>query len=309
MNIENGDVRLFVKKIVNQIKMKFPPDRNWKYQKQTDPPSFGWANLVSDEVLAGEINKRRDKCCEIIEHGEQYCGFKKGKVSMVVLSCRRWWTLKRLLESLNPFFNGIEDYPFLEKILVDNASGDELINKVKSYNFFDNLVCHQENLGMVGALKDIFEKVDGEYILFCEDDFVFEYDKPFIQKCINIFDQYPEIGIIRLKNQNNWWKPFRVIAPERTSVDGTSFWTWIPSKDKKKNVWCAGSVMFRRVSYFATGPLPDIPHVTRTAKFDHATVYEYEYGIKYNENWLAAKVKHCTPFVQPNDNDQSPGWE
>lgn len=294
---------------MNRLKNAFPPDKNWKYQKQPVPPSFGWARLVSPERLRKEVDIRSSHCRQVIENPYEYCDFKKDKVSMVVLSCRRWRTLKRLLDSSVSFFKNIETYPMLEKILVDNNSGPELLENVKKYGFFDKIVNHDKNLGMVGALKDIYQKADGEYILLCEDDFLVDYDAPFIEKCIRLFNEYPEIGIIRLKNQNNWWKPFRVISPRRNLSDGTSFWTWIPSRDGINNVWCAGSVMFRKVSYFSTGQLPDLPHVKRTEPMDHASVYEYEYGKKFNKNWLAAKIDGCAPFVQPNDNDQSPGWE
>jgi hypothetical protein len=296
-------------KISNTVKLRFPPNKYWKYQRQTDPPTFGWAKFANAATLDQEVKKRRSKCIEIVDSTDSYCNVIKGKVSLIVLSCKRWWTLERLLKSAGPFFSEIEDYPNIEKILVDNASGDELIGKVKTYQFFDEIVEHTKNLGMVGALKDIFEKVDGEYILFFEDDFIVDYQKPFIKKCLDIFSEYPEIGLIRLKNQNNWWKPFRIISPLRKTKNGTEFWTWLPSKNGELNGWCAGSVMFRKASYFSVGPLPDVPHVSRTEQLDHATLYEYHYGKRYNQQWLTAKTKGCCPFVQPNDNEQSPGWK
>ncbi|MDA8792873.1 glycosyltransferase [Bacteriovoracaceae bacterium] len=296
-------------KVVNELKFRNPPSRDWKLERQTNPPTFGWAQRVSQNELETEIQKRRDDCLKIIQN-TNIENFVPGKVSLVVLSCRRWWTFKRLLKTATPYFKNIETYSNIEKILVDNDSGPEMIENVKEYKFFDKIIQHETNLGMVGALKDIFSKVDGEYILFFEDDFVVDHPTPFINKCMDIFNEYPEIGIIRLKNQNNWWKPFRRISPLRKTSKGDEFWTWLPSRNGEYNVWAAGSVMFRRVSYTSTGELEDAPHVKRTnKKLNHAHLYENVYGKRYNKKWLAAKIKNCCPFIQPNDNQQSPGWE
>lgn len=297
----------FVKKIVTELKLRMPPSKTWKYEKQTEPPTFGWAKIVNQDTLDNAVNERVEDCKSIINENSKY---KNGRVTMVVLSCRRWWTLERLLDTATSYFSEIEKFENIEKILVDNDSGEDFINKVRDYNFFDSIVAHKENLGMVGALRDIFSKIDSEYILFFEDDFVVEGNRPFIQECIDIFDEYPEIGIIRLKNQNNWWKPFRVISPIRKTKKGTEFWTWLPSNNGEYNVWSAGSVMFRNVSYKTVGELDEAPHVKRVSKkLNHAYLYENLYGKKYNKKWLAAKIKGVTPFVQPNDNQQSPGWE
>lgn len=293
-------------KYINKIKNYFPPDKNWKYQKQTEPPTFGWAKCVGQVELDRQVQKRRDKCSEILNESNN--NFVKGKVSLIVLSCKRWWTMERLMESLKSF-DDVEKYSNIEKILVDNGSGTEFLNKVRSYIFFDKIVSHKENLGMIGALRDIYAKVDGEYILYFEDDFVFDFNDSFIEKCIRLFSEFPEIGIIRLKNQNNWWKPERRISPLRKISDGTEFWTWLPSSDLMLNGWSAGSVMFRRVAYLSTGELPDLKHIKRSNKMNHAYVYEYIYGKEFNKQWLAAKIKDICPFVQPNDNEQSPGWQ
>ncbi len=299
----------FFYKVLTEVKLRLPPVKDWKYQVQTNPPTFGWAKKIDEKQLNEIVLRRKQKCIELNQkYSAKDCV--KGKVSIVVLSCKRWWTLERLMKTATPFFKNIENYHSLEKILVDNGSGEELINNVRSYDLFDKIIEHKENLGMVGALKDIFNKVDSEYILFFEDDFVLDFDKPFIQSCIDIFNEYPEIGIIRLKNQNNWWKPFRIISPLRKTRSGTEFWTWIPSNDGEYNVWAAGSVMFRRSSFYSVGELEDTPHVLRTdKKMNHAYLYENVFARKYNKYWLAAKIKGVTPFIQPNDNQQSPGWE
>lgn len=286
----------------------------WSQQKQTEPPNFGQAELVSEKTLQKETNKRREKCTQIIQNSTKFGPFEERLVSIVILSCKRLNALKKLCDSLIPFFKNIETHRPIETILVDNGSGKELIHYAESLGFFSKIVAFEKNLGMTGALRQVYPKVKGEYILFIEDDFVLDYEKPFIDECIQIFREYPEIGIIRLKNQNNWWKPYRRIGPIRSTSSGVEFWTWLPDKGKlpftggRLNIWAGGSVIFRKVSYMSTGDLPEGPNVSRLHGKHQGALYELVYGRKYNRTWLAAKIKNCCPFFQPNDNKECPGW-
>jgi glycosyltransferase involved in cell wall biosynthesis len=287
---------------------------DWAYLKQTDPPDFGQAEMVTKPVLDKEVKKRADRCAKIINRSTDYCEIEKGLISIVILSCKRIHSLTRLIGSLATFLKEIETYRNYETILVDNGSGSELLDYARDTGFFTDIISFEKNLGLVGATRRVYPKVKGEYILFLEDDFVAEYEKPFMLKCIKIFEEFPEIGIIRLKNQRNWGKAIRRIAPLRKANDGTEFWTWLPSKELlpfktgKWNVWSAGSVIFRKVSYLSTGELPECPNIVDKKGRRQGMVYEEIYSRKYNKNWLAAKIKDCYPFVQPNDEDISPGW-
>jgi hypothetical protein len=280
----------------------------WAREKQPDPPNFGRAKRIPRWLLNWMVRRRRGKTLEIIRNSQSYCDFEEGLISLVVLSCKRLPELKRLCESMMAFFEEVGDYPKIERILVDNGSGHELLDYAQRLDFFDRIIAHPENLGMAVALNDAYPKCRGEYILLIEDDFVLEYPEPFLQRCIKLFSEYPEIGIIRLKNQNNWWKPFRIIGPLRATSGGTEFWTWLPSLNGRLNVWAAGSVLFRKASFFSTGSIPIGPNVSRDQRLHQGYLYECVYGRQYNKTWLAAKVKDCYPFVQPNDNPDSSGW-
>jgi len=65
------------------------------------------------------------------------------------------------------------------------------------------------------------------------------------------------------------------------------------------SVWAAGSVLFRRVSYFHTGRMPMRSPLRR---LPGTMLYENRFARRYNRTWLAAKIKDVQPFVQPNDN-------
>ena len=286
----------------------------WSKEKQPDPPNFGQAEMVSEQVLQKEVRKRRDKCSRIIQKGYGSPEFEKGLISIVILSCKRLGALNRLCTSLDNFMKNIETYRPFEIILADNGSDSELIDFAEGSGLFNRIVANKKNLGMTGALRKVFPDVRGEYILFIEDDFIIDHERPFLNDCIRVFQEFPEIGIIRLKNQNNWWKPFRRIGPLRSTSTGVEFWTWLPNKGRlpftggKLNVWAAGSVMFRKVSYMSTGDLPEGVNTDRSVSHHQGALYEEVYGKRYNKTWLAAKIKDCYPFFQPNDNEECPGW-
>jgi glycosyltransferase involved in cell wall biosynthesis len=254
------------------------------------------------------VCRRRAKAVKTIARAREICDFESGVVSIVILSCKRLAELQRLVANLQSFLETIEDYTKIEKVLVDNGSGPQLVRWSENSGFFDRIIAHENNLGIAGALDDAFPQVKGEYILLVEEDFIIDFDRPFLNRCLTLFGEYPEIGIIRLKNQRNWGKPHRIIGPVRQTSDGMEFWTWLPSLNGKLNVWAAGSVLFRKVSFIATGRIPLGPNVGRDHPGHQGALYEEVYGKRYNRNWLAAKMRNCYPFVQPNDTPESSGW-
>jgi len=280
----------------------------WATLRQTNPPDFGRAKIIPYWWLNLSVKKRLKKSDGIIARSVEICNFNPGVISIVILSCKRLNELKRLVGSLKIFLESVETYTKIEKILVDNGSGSELVEWAESIDFFDQIIAHTKNLGMAVALDDAYMKANGEYILLIEEDFIVDYSEPFLEKCLRLFDEYHEIGIIRLKDQRNWGKTHRIISPLRSVSDGTRFWTWLPSFNGKLNVWSAGSVLFRKVSFVEAGKIPIGPNFDRKDPRHQGALYEEAFGKIYNKKWLAAKIENCYPFVQPNDSPSSPGW-
>lgn len=295
----------FISKVVEKIKFQFPPSKTWKYEKQTNPPTFGWAKFCNQRELDHEVKKRKDHCLKVIKDSD----LNNADITFFILTCKRWETLEPLVKSCKNYFENIDKYKNIKKVLIDNDSGEEILKKAEDEKFFDDIIKNKENLGMIGALQEAFSKVETEFIIFVEDDFLLDCKEPFLKKCIDVFREFPEIGFIRLKNQNNWWKPFRRISPLRSTSSGVSFWTWLPSLNGRLNGWCAGSVMFRTDSFKDVGDLPKVSHnISREKGMHQGELYECEYGEKYNRKWLTAKIENCYPFVQPNDNEECLGW-
>ena len=273
---------------------------------QTDPPDFGNAKFINTFIANIICKIRRAKSLKIIE-SDINKNLLSNKISIIILSCKRINSLKRLYSSLKIFLSEIETYKNYEVILVDNGSGNELINWAHSTNFFNKIIPIKKNIGMCAALNQVYQTIDTEFTMLIEDDFIIKYNKPFMENCLKIFKNFPEIGIIRLKNQNNWGKKFRRIGPIR-KINEIKFWTWFPSFNYKHNVWCAGSVIFRHVGYLKLGQINCKDNVSRLNNNHQGIQYEETYGKKFNKIWLAAKIYNCYPFVQLDQDNESPGW-
>lgn len=273
---------------------------------QTDPPNFGDAKFINTFIANIICKIRRVKSFKIIE-SDINKNLLPNKISIIILSCKRINSLKRLHSSLKIFLSEIETYKNYEVILVDNGSGNELINWAHSTNFFNKIISIKKNIGMCAALNQVYQTIDTEFTMLIEDDFIIKYHKPFMENCLKIFKNFPEIGIIRLKNQNNWGKKFRRIGPIR-KINEIKFWTWFPSFNYKHNVWCAGSVIFRHVGYLKLGQINCKDNVSRLNNNHQGIQYEEIYGKKFNKIWLAAKIYNCYPFVQLDQDNESPGW-
>ena len=248
---------------------------------QTDPPDFGNAKFINTFIANIICKIRRTKSLKIIE-SDINKNLLSNKISIIILSCKRINSLKRLYSSLKIFLSEIETYKNYEVILVDNGSGNELINWAHSTNFFNKIIPMKKNIGMCAALNQVYQTIDTEFTMLIEDDFIIKYNKPFMENCLKIFKNFPEIGIIRLKNQNNWGKKFRRIGPIR-KINEIKFWTWFPSFNYKHNV-------------------------SRLNNNHQGIQYEEIYGKKFNKIWLAAKIYNCYPFVQLDQDNESPGW-
>ena len=286
----------------NKIKPK------WSQQKQSDPPFFGKATRVPNFILNLIILIRQKKLEKYYNFEKTYNNKIDNFISIVILTCKRVNTLERLLKSLKIYLEKIEKYKDYEIILVDNGTNLNDIKNISKDKIFSKYIRFEENIGMLNALKIAFNSCNGEFIMLIEDDFIIDYKKPFFKNCIDLFKSKKEIGIIRLKNQNNWFKRSSMISYKKKTKSNLYFWYWLPSLDKKKNVWAAGSVIFRKASIDYLGGLPTYKNLPRNNKNHQGIIYEYKFGKKFNKLFLAAKLENCYPFFQPNDNEVSPGW-
>ncbi len=113
------------------------------------------------------------------------------KVSAVILSYNRKEDLRDGLEKILSY-----NLPYLEIIVVDNASNDGTVGMVeKEFGEKVHLIKLKENIG-VAAYNIGFEKAKGEYILILDDDSF--PTKGAIEKMVYKFDNNVKTGIVAL---------------------------------------------------------------------------------------------------------------
>jgi hypothetical protein len=273
-------------------KEEFANKPDWSIDLQSNSPNFGNAKIISLNEL-NTIIKRKKKSREQLKKKKIIYD---NKICILILTCKRENSLLNLLNSIKKYFKKIDKFRDYEIILVDNGSDYKKTSKICLDFKINKHFYFKKNIGMSNALRKVYSEINNSYIMLLEDDFILKYNKPFIRNCINIFIEYKDIGIIRLKNQNNWGKPYRIISPLRKSKN-IFFWTWVANEEM--NVWCSGSVMFKKEYYDRIGGLPWSPNINRFQFY----IYENLFAKKFNKYWNAAKIKNCYPFIQNNLNE------
>ena len=262
---------------------------------------------VSESVYRRAVAQRIGYCNKLIQTTSEL-----HPVRLVVLSCKRPKEFARLMESFTKLHPSIR--VFCAPLLVDNGSGDAIKQIVEESKFFHHTIYHPVNIGMGAAINDALEAHPAEFILFVEDDLVYEATS-FLSPCLSIFQEFPEIGIIKLKCKDAWdEKPYRRIGPMQTTTTGVRFHPWLPSPRWTfrwgqrpwypvgiQNVWSLGPVMFRWVAWKEAGPIPS------GQGRGQAVAAEEVYARRFNQRWLAARPVDIQPFSQP-ETPESPGF-
>lgn len=126
---------------------------------------------------------------------------KKPKVSIIILNWNGWQDTLECLESLSKI-----SYPYYEVIVVDNASEDDSVKKIKEWtkkksikNF--SLIENKENYGFAKgnniAIRQALKKKENDYVLLLNNDVI--VDKNFLNELVKVAESKPKIGIIGSK--------------------------------------------------------------------------------------------------------------
>jgi len=264
---------------------------------------------VSETYYRREVAKRREWCRQLVT-GQPYT------VAMVCLSCKRPTEMTRLLKSLYALAD-MQAGQIEQRVLVDNGSGEAVLGLQGIHYHFNTIIAHPANIGMGAAINDALAKLNPPpgYVLFIEDDLVYDYwGDGWIPKALSIFE-FPEIGLIKLKRKEAWdAKPYRRIGPMQTTSTGVRFHPWLPSPRWTfrwgqrpwypvgiHNVWSLGPVMFRWVAWKEAGP------ILSGQGRGQAVAAEEVYARRFNLRWLAARPVDFAPFSQPPA-PESPGF-
>jgi glycosyltransferase involved in cell wall biosynthesis len=128
-------------------------------------------------------------------------------VSVCITSFNRLKYLQETIES----FRRCCTYPNLEYILVDNASGPDVVEYIGSLNFIDKKIMNRENMGHGFAMNQARNIARGEYYFNLENDWFFFYRSDWIERGIHLFEKdlkgetiekYPShlpLGLVKFK--------------------------------------------------------------------------------------------------------------
>lgn len=155
-------------------------------------------------------------------------------VTVGILNYQRRDALEKVLDSLRS-----QAYPDLETIVVDNASGPEITDWIRSSYPWCELVALESNRG-TSARNEIFSRAQGEIIVMLDNDVYFD-DAGAIEATIAAFHRLPQAGCIS----------FRVYHPQLGTLHGRDWchsrpWQEGEYQEFETNYVTEGACAFRK---------------------------------------------------------------
>jgi len=116
-------------------------------------------------------------------------------ISVCLLSFNRLEYLKKCLDS----FRVSCTYPNLQYVAVDNGSTQDVVDYLKSLDFFDDIVFNGENMGMGYAMNQVREAAQGAYFFNLENDWYFFYRSDWMERGVLLFEKDKRGEYVRKK--------------------------------------------------------------------------------------------------------------
>ncbi len=129
---------------------------------------------------------------------------KKKLVSVIIVT----WNSERFIDDCLASVVG-QTYPSLETIVVDNASEDATVRKIKEGFPEFEVIENSKNLGYCRANNQAIKQAKGEYILFMNSDVILEGN--YIEQAMKGFEQDEKIGMVSGK----------ILRFDRETIDST----------------------------------------------------------------------------------------
>ncbi|MDP2649251.1 MAG: glycosyltransferase family 2 protein [bacterium] len=125
------------------------------------------------------------------------------QISIIILTFNSAKFIKELLQSLFDRYKKDIEEEKIEIILVDNASGDGTIQKVKDFKL--KLIENKENIGFAAGINAGAKHAKGKYLLFLNPDS--KLWKGSFYDLVSIFEKDGKIGIVGGKILDEYGKP------------------------------------------------------------------------------------------------------
>jgi glycosyltransferase involved in cell wall biosynthesis len=161
------------------------------------------------------------------------------KISVIIPTYNpNFYRLKRVLEGLK---SQSLHHQYWEVIIVDNASPNTEIFSNLNLSWHPSAkIIREENLGLTRARTAGIQSSQGDYLVFVDDDNVL--DSNYLKNVIEIFQQYPDVGVIGGKSlpefevePEPWINQFSVCLALRDLGDQIQLYSYkdTPNSDKQ----------------------------------------------------------------------------
>ncbi len=119
------------------------------------------------------------------------------KLSIIIINYNTTQLLKSCLESLFNNYKKEFNKGIYEVVVVDNASSDRSITKVRKWFPEVKLIFNKSNLGFAKANNLAIKKTTGEYILFLNPDTLVNPNT--LNTCLEYLNNHEDVGIVGCK--------------------------------------------------------------------------------------------------------------
>ena len=151
-------------------------------------------------------------------------------ISIAITSCNRVDLLEKTVKS---FFK-VNTHPIDRVIIRDDSGMIGVVEKIETLNLYKcEVIPENQKIGQLKSIERIYEQIDSEYILHCEDDWEF-YKDGFIKKGIEILkvnDRIIQVWI-RPKSDGVGHSPENNLVAVKGDQTG---YTWNPHIKRKKD--------------------------------------------------------------------------
>lgn len=218
-------------------------------------------------------------------------------VSLAFLSCRRIALLELTIRSIVEYLQQVEPMVRYESVLVDNGSGPDIFEVIKSNNL-DKAVVFKQNQGIARGLNVLFGLCEAPYILSLEDDWqTIPTTVPAIGAAIDVMQSDPKVCTVRLRTTND--RPYRRYGQWMTANKGAAYRHLLMDPETGWNVYANGGVMLRRSALISAGPVPEID----------SKQCENAYSRLLGRSFVGAQLQESYRLLHHIGNmQQSPGW-
>lgn len=201
-------------------------------------------------------------------------------ITFVLTSCCRFDLLKRTIDS----FMEKNTYPLYEYLLIDDGEDIEQHNLIKNAYGNQFKLIMEGHIGHPACVDRIYQEVKTEYIFHNQDDWEFVGGGDFIQKSIDILEEFPNIGIVCIRRDDMEHPFMPEIYSTRTDV---KFQKVVPG-------WVHGNPCYQNDGWFGFTFNPGLRRKSDYEKMKPLSQYKYERACGWKFRDLGLEVAYLT---------------